>query len=142
MELVGWLRCSSFGLHLFLYYSIMEKVVVVLGASENPGRYSYMAVNRLLEHDYTPVAIGKRRGNIGSVEILDSIPSLEHIYAVSIYLNRTNQGTYFDFILNSNVQKVIFNPGAENRELMELCIRNNILSEEACTLVQLSMGIF
>src|SRR5215213_619672 len=46
-----------------------SKKTVVLGASPNPSRYSYLAVNRLTSHNHPVVAIGKRTGKIGPVEI-------------------------------------------------------------------------
>ena len=35
----------------------MSKKTVVLGASENPSRYSYLAVNKLRAYGHTVVAI-------------------------------------------------------------------------------------
>jgi hypothetical protein len=46
-----------------------SKKTLVLGASPNPSRYSYMAVNRLAAHRHPVVAIGKRKGTVGGVEI-------------------------------------------------------------------------
>lgn len=47
----------------------MNKKTIVLGASENPERYSNMAVKRLRAHDHAVVAIGKKEGKVGDVFI-------------------------------------------------------------------------
>ncbi len=46
-----------------------NKKTLVLGASANPSRYSYLAVNRLQAKGHEVIAIGKRPGKIGQVEV-------------------------------------------------------------------------
>ncbi|MGB4935388.1 MAG: CoA-binding protein, partial [Ferruginibacter sp.] len=45
------------------------KKTLVLGASENPARYSYLAINRLKNYDHPIVAIGKRKGLVSGTPI-------------------------------------------------------------------------
>jgi hypothetical protein len=45
------------------------KKTLVLGASDNPQRYSYLAVKKLRNHGHTVVAVGKQHAVIGDVEI-------------------------------------------------------------------------
>jgi predicted CoA-binding protein len=47
-----------------------NKKTLVLGASSNPSRYSYLAVNHLREKGHDVVAIGKRTGLVNDVEII------------------------------------------------------------------------
>ena len=46
-----------------------KKKTLVLGASENPARYSYLALERLVAHGHPVVAIGRRNGKVDNTEI-------------------------------------------------------------------------
>ena len=118
----------------------MNKKTVVLGASPNPARYSYLAVNRLVAHGHDVVAIGRRKGNIDNIKITTDHPELTNVDTVTLYLNENNQKQYYDYILSLHPKRIIFNPGAENDELSTLAVKNNIKPMEACTLVLLSTG--
>jgi predicted CoA-binding protein len=118
----------------------MEKKTVVLGASANPERYSYLAVNRLKAHGHTVVAIGKRPGTINGEKIITDHPVVDNVDTVTLYLNAQNQKQYYDYILSLHPKRIIFNPGAENDELSNLALKNNIRPTEACTLVLLSIN--
>ncbi len=118
------------------------KKTLVLGASENPARYSNLAIHRLLSHGQPVVAIGSRKGKVASVEIGTEKEPFENIYTVTMYLNPARQRQYYDYILSLHPKRIIFNPGAENEELEELARENGILPLEACTLVLLNTGQF
>jgi predicted CoA-binding protein len=118
----------------------MKKKTVVLGASDNPSRYSYLAVQRLTNHQHPVVAIGKKEGIIGNTEITKEHPAMDDVDTVTLYLNPTNQVPYYDYILSLKPKRIIFNPGTENDELYEMAKANGIQPLEACTLVMLSTG--
>jgi predicted CoA-binding protein len=120
----------------------MEKTkkTVVLGASDNPARYSYLAINRLTAHGHPVTAIGKKTGQVNGVPIITDHPPLTGTDTITLYLNAQNQKTYYDYILSLHPKRIIFNPGAENPELEELARQNNIQPLDACTLVLLSTG--
>ena len=46
-----------------------KKKTLVLGASENPSRYSHLALQRLQSLDHPVVAIGKHKGMVGDTVI-------------------------------------------------------------------------
>ncbi|MDZ4752541.1 MAG: CoA-binding protein [Flavobacteriales bacterium] len=117
------------------------KKAIVIGASPNPERYSFMAVSRLHKAGYQVYAIGKRKGMIGDIAISQEWPKEEAIDLLSIYLNETNQKEYEDRILHLNAHKIVFNPGAENKNLEQSLLEKGIDAENACTLVMLSTGI-
>jgi len=117
-----------------------KKKTVVLGASSNPGRYSYLAVNRLKAHNHPIVAVGRREGKIGDVDIVTGQPTEDEVDTVTLYLNPTNQKPYYDYILSLNPKRIIFNPGTENFELEKMAEEKGIKTMEACTLVMLSTG--
>lgn len=115
-----------------------NKKTLVLGASDNPSRYSYLAVKTLQEKGHEITAIGKRIGNVGGTTIVTVPPLISDLDTVTLYLNPANQKQYYDYIFSLVPKRIIFNPGAENRELAELSVQNGIMALEACTLVLLS----
>lgn len=118
------------------------KKTLVIGASENPSRYSNLAVKKLTAHDHAVVALGKKKGAIGNVVIETGKLHFDDIDTVSLYLNPGNQKEYYDYILSLHPKRIIFNPGTENEELEELAQKNGIVVQEACTLVLLSTNQF
>ena len=117
---------------------MQQKKTLVIGASQNPQRYSYLAVQRLNAHNHPVVALGKRPGNIGNTVIETEHKPFDNIDTVTLYLNPVRQKEYYDYILSLHPKRIIFNPGAENDELLELAKSKGIDVEEACTLVMLS----
>jgi len=115
-----------------------NKKTLVLGASDNPSRYSYLAVNRLRSHGHPVVAIGKKNSIVAGVPIEKEKKDWKDVDTVTLYLNPTHQQQYYDYILSLKPRRIIFNPGAENDELADLAIKNGIKPIEACTLVLLS----
>jgi predicted CoA-binding protein len=118
----------------------MIKPTLVLGASANPSRYSFLAVQRLRNHNHPVYAIGRKKGTVADVLIETEKKNYENIHTVTLYLNPDHQKEYYDYILSLKPQRIIFNPGAENEELVSIAASNNINTMEACTLVMLSTG--
>ncbi len=121
----------------------MEKTTLVLGASPNAERYSYRAVERLREHGRKVVALGARAGQIADVPILTD-PSLveKPVETVTLYLGPDNQPRFYDFILDLNPRRVVFNPGTENPAFERMLAERGIFVQRACTLVMLSAGAY
>ena len=115
-----------------------KKKTLVFGASDNPSRYSYLAVNRLRSHGHPVVAIGKKNSMVADVPIEKEKKDWENVDTVTLYLNPAHQQQYYDYILSLKPKRIIFNPGAENDELADLAVKNGIKPIEACTLVLLS----
>lgn len=113
------------------------KKTLVLGASENPSRYSNMAIKRLRAYGHPVVAVGKKAGQVQDVPISRQEVEADEIDTVTLYLNPANQREYYNYILRLKPKRIIFNPGTENDELYELARKNNIEFQEACTLVML-----
>ena len=116
------------------------KKTLVLGASENPERYSYLAIEKLLLHHHPVIAIGTTAGSVHGISIANKPEPQTDIDTVTLYLNPDNQKKYFDYIISLNPKRIIFNPGTENEELAALAKKNGIKTIEACTLVMLSTG--
>ncbi|MFN7540671.1 MAG: CoA-binding protein [Bacteroidota bacterium] len=118
------------------------KKTVVLGASDNPSRYSFLAVERLREKGHPVVAVGKREGKINDTPILTGEPLVNDVDTVTLYLNPVLQVAAYDYILGLKPRRVIFNPGTENDELEEILRSKGIEPVEACTLVMLAAGMY
>ena len=117
-----------------------QKKTLVLGASDNPARYSYLAIQRLRKHGHPVVAIGRKNTKVADVNIDKEKTPATDIDTVTLYLNPTHQQEYYDFILSLKPKRIIFNPGTENDKLVELAKEKNIETMEVCTLVLLSTG--
>lgn len=118
------------------------KKTLVLGASDNPARYSYLAIQRLRKFQHPVVAVGRKKTAVSDVPIEKEKLPFEDIDTVTLYLNPTNQREYYDYILSLHPRRIIFNPGTENDELLQLANKANIQTVEGCTLVMLSTGQF
>lgn len=117
-----------------------KKFTVVLGASPNPSRYSYLAVSRLAGKGHPVLAIGKKDGQIGDTPITKEHPVPADVDTITLYMNPVLQKEYYDYILQLHPKRIIFNPGTENDELAALASSKGIEPVEACTLVLLSTG--
>jgi uncharacterized protein len=120
----------------------MKNRTLIIGASENPQRYSYLAIRRLLSHNKEVRAVGLKKGAVDGVTIETGQPIYQDIDTVTLYVGANNQAPLFDYILRLKPRRVIFNPGTENPELEDFLKRNGIATEEACTLVMLSTGVY
>ncbi len=116
------------------------KKTLVLGASTKPDRYGNIATRRLKLYNHEVVPVGNRAGKIDGIEILLGKPKVEGIDTITLYLNPKRQIEFYDYIIGLKPNRIIFNPGTENPELVKLAKENGIKSEIACTLVLLSVG--
>jgi uncharacterized protein len=119
-----------------------KKITMVFGASEDRKRYAFLAIIRLREHRYPVIAVGKKIGIAGDVDIVTEIPEDLDIDTVTLYLNPKNQEAWIDRILKLKPRRIIFNPGTENSQFAQLARNEGIIAEEACTLVMLASGLY
>ncbi|MEL6140948.1 MAG: CoA-binding protein, partial [Bacteroidota bacterium] len=61
---------------------------------------------------------------------------------VTLYVGPRHQPAYYDYLLQLRPRRIIFNPGTENPELLQLAKEAGIETEVACTLVLLSTGSY
>lgn len=118
------------------------KKTLILGATPDPGRYAYLAANRLVRYGHPIVNIGLKTGEVAGVPI--ERPGKIHldIDTITMYVGTRNQEGYYDYILGTNPKRIIFNPGTENYQLEALAEKQGIKCIEGCTLVMLSTGQF
>ncbi|MES1225826.1 MAG: CoA-binding protein, partial [Bacteroidota bacterium] len=73
----------------------MEKKTLVLGASDNPSRYSYLAIQRLRKNNHPVIAIGKRKMHVADVNVVEEKIPVTDIDTVTLYLNPAHQKEYY-----------------------------------------------
>ena len=115
---------------------------LVLGASSNPRRYSYKAVRSLQRKNIPVVAVGLRKGEIKGTEILTGKPFIDQVHTIALYMGKERQVEYYDYILELNPERIIFNPGTDNSKLMDIADKQGIEVVTDCTLVMVHSGKF
>ena len=116
------------------------KNTLIIGATPNPARYAYRAAQMLKSKGHSIVNIGIKNGEVAGVTI--EKPGVIHsdVHTITLYIGPDLQTEYFDYILQTNPKRVIFNPGTENAQLETVLKENGIEPVEACTLVLLATG--
>ncbi len=113
---------------------------LVFGASTNPTRYSYLAIQRLLSLDHEIVAIGGREAEVLGIQIKKGHLDVKDIHTITLYMGEARQAEHEDYLISLNPKRIIFNPGAENRSLYKRAKAEGVEVLEACTLVMLNTG--
>ena len=128
----------------FLVPLMSNAKILILGASNNPARFSYMAANALSIRGYDIIPLGLKKGTLAGKSILDirSRPIIDDVHTITLYMNPQNQSGYLDYILSLNPRRIIFNPGTENRDLIGPAEEQGIEVIVDCTLVMLRSGYF
>lgn len=120
-----------------------SKRVVVLGASANPARMSYQAVKELREAGHEVLPVHPAISSLHGAEVLTDLMEVQgKVDTLTVYVNAARSSGMEEMMLDLPVQRVIFNPGAENPELMRKLQEAGMECLEACTLVMLRTGEF
>jgi len=120
----------------------MNYKTLVIGASTNPSRFSYLAIKKLVANKVEVVAIGNREGKVDGVVISKTRFQFDDIHTITMYLNSKNQSDCVDYILSLNPKRIIFNPGSENADLLKPAKKLGIKVIFDCTLVMLNNGSY
>ena len=125
----------------FIHFNTQDmKRTLIIGASPNPSRYSFIAARRLTSAGHPVFLVGRRKGFVVDQEIHQSKIDWDDIDTVTLYINPSHQPEFYDYIISLKPKRVIFNPGTENPEFESMLVNKNIIPIEACTLVMLSVG--
>jgi len=118
--------------------------VAILGASDNPERYSFKAYEMLTRFHHTSFLVNPRLQQINGQKVFSKISELRDqlIHTLTIYVNPEVSSSLEQEIIELRPKRVIFNPGSENRELQKKLESQNIECLQACTLVLLSTHQF
>ncbi|MFN0291769.1 CoA-binding protein [Pedobacter helvus] len=116
------------------------KKTLIIGASPDANRYAYKAAHILTSRGHEIVNVGIKNGEVAGVPIEKPSQIHSDIDTITLYIGPATQPEYFDYIIATKPERVIFNPGTENVELQRILDANDINYTEACTLVLLSIG--
>lgn len=120
-----------------------QENVAILGASSNPDRYSWQALQQLREANHRVFPISLKDSAVDGIPAHARLTDIrEKIHTVTVYLNPANLKICVADLLAVHPERVIFNPGSESPEVMQILRENGIEVEMACTLVLLRTGQF
>jgi len=117
--------------------------VAVLGASDQPDRYSFKAIQMLLDHGHIVFPVTPRSISLPSLVVFRSVADvLQPLHTVTLYVNALRLEALAQEIIDAKPTRVIFNPGTENPVVKRGFQEAGIETIEACTLVMLSLDQF
>lgn len=117
--------------------------VAVLGASADPDRYSYLAVQRLRAGGHEVTGVNPKRPDLGPVPVVSRVEELPtDIHTLTVYVAPSRSEGLAEAILQTDCRRIIFNPGSENPALAARLVAAGREVLEACTLVMLATGRF
>jgi len=118
------------------------ETVAVLGASDNPERYSHKAVLLLKEHGHDVIPIHPALESIAGLPVVKSLRDAPPVDTLTLYVGAAKLPAIVDDIVGLRPGRVIFNPGTESVEVQAALDAAKIPWLEACTLVMLQTGQF
>ena len=120
-----------------------QRTVAVLGASDNPERYAYKAIEKLLGKGFAVIPVNPALKEVLGLRVLPSLGEIDtKLDTVSVYLSAQRSTQLAGEIVAARPDRVIFNPGAENPSLETKLDTEGIPWMHACTLVLLATERF
>lgn len=117
--------------------------VVIVGASDNPERYSHRAQLLLRQHGHEVVPVHPKLAQIEGVPVVADISAISGpVDTVTMYVGPAISAGLGDKLAALKPRRILFNPGTENAALQQQLSAAGIICEEACTLVLLNTGQF
>ena len=113
---------------------------LILGATTNPERYAYKAVERLTNANYEIIPVGIRKGSVFGKSIINDKSLQSNVHTITLYVGASRQEEWKQYIFDTKPQRVIFNPGTENPSFEEELRKAGVIVVLNCTLVMLSLG--
>lgn len=120
--------------------------VAIVGASDNPERYSYKATKLLQLKGYKAFPIHPKLKTIDGIAVKESLEAALNftgeLDTVTLYVNPQISSTMVKELIAVKPRRIIFNPGTENPEIYPAIKAAGIEVKEACTLVMLNTKQF
>jgi predicted CoA-binding protein len=117
--------------------------VAVLGASDQPDRFSYQAVAALLAQGHAVFPVTPKNISLPPLTVYQTLADVPRpLHTITLYVNPLRLEAVVDEIIAAKPDRVIFNPGTEHPEIERRFQDAGIEVMEACTLVLLRTGQF
>lgn len=111
---------------------------LILGASNNPDRYSYKAMSMLIKAGHDVVLVHPTLKTINHIPVQNELKQVtSDIETITVYVSPSISDQLESDIIAMKPRRVIFNPGAENPRLGRALRAAGIQAMDACTLVLL-----
>jgi len=118
------------------------QTVAVLGASDNPERYSHQALILLAALGHTVLPVHPTLTTITGHTVYKDLSALPPVDTLTLYVGAARLPAMSEEIVRLGPGRVIFNPGTESPALQSALDAAGIPWMEACTLVLLRTGQF
>ena len=113
----------------------------ILGYSRDISRFSNKAYNLLCQNQHKAVKINPNEHGCYK-SISDAVKIEGNPHTITMYVNPKISSQMIDEIIKARPERVIFNPGTENKELEERLKKEGIAFIRDCTLVMLNFNSF
>lgn len=109
---------------------------IVVGDVLNSSKYAYKILNALKESGYNVCGVNPRGK---SEDIYLNLKDVKYkIEVIDLCINPLTGIEILKEAKGLGLDKVLIQPGAGSKEIMDYCKKNNILAIEGCALVELS----
>lgn len=117
--------------------------VAILGASDKPDRYAYLALRLLGEQGHEVLPVHPKLTEINGIPVVSRLGDLTGtIDTLTLYVRPEIAEAAVADIVRLRPGRVIFNPGTESLRVREALEEAGIPSVEDCTLVMVRAGRF
>ncbi len=121
----------------------MSQVVAIIGASDNPDRYAFLAAESLKCKGFEILLINPYKQNIlGKPCYTSLLEAPLRAETVTVYVNSERFKGHLKSIVELKPSRIIFNPGTESPEYYSILHENGIEVVEGCTLIMLDSNTF
>lgn len=121
----------------------MPETVAILGASDNPERYAFAAMEMLLKHGHNIELVNPRLTQIDEFECHESLSDLSaKPDTIAVYVAPNILANLVPEMIAAKPKRVIFNPGTEDEGIIAQLKDQGIVTQKACTLVLLCTNQF
>ncbi len=121
----------------------MGQTVAILGASNNPERFSFKAFKLLQEYGHRVIPVSPKLAMLENIDVVADLNQItESVDTLTMYVGADRSTALQNQILKLKPKRVIFNPGSENPNLKKILNAAEIQVLEACTLILLQNGKF
>lgn len=117
--------------------------VVVVGASNKAGRFSFQAIQMLLKGGHRVLPVHPRIRDVLGIAVLSRLSEIhEPVDTVTLYVSGAVSSGMMEDILALSPRRLIVNPGAENARLEQMARERGIQVVRGCTIIMLKTGQF
>jgi predicted CoA-binding protein len=114
----------------------MSKVVAVVGASSNRGKFGNKALRAFRDEGYTVVAINPHETEVEGLRTYPTVLDVPHpIDMATVYVPPEIGITLLPHFEKKGIAEIWVNPGAESDELLEDARRRNLNVIAACSII-------